>query len=274
MLTYCYLNGVIIPFKEASLPLNDLGVLRGYGIFDYLRARNGKFCFIDRHVDRFFNSAEKMNLSVPLTKEKLKNILLDLMKKNGDTNAHARIVLTGGNSSDGISKDGEENMYILFHEDEPFPEEVYTQGVKLMTIPYQRDLVEIKTLNYAPAVKNQSKQKQEQAFEILYAPDGVITEASRANFFLWKGDFLVTPKERILHGITREVVLEIAKKDHKIEEREVKIEELEGATEAFITATGKDVVPVIKVDNRVIGDGKVGKNTQKLMEQYLAAAKQ
>ncbi|MBT3412988.1 MAG: amino acid aminotransferase [Candidatus Jacksonbacteria bacterium] len=274
MLTYCYLNGAIIPFKNASLPLNDLGVLRGYGIFDYIRARNGKFCFIDRHIDRFFGSAKKMGLQVPITKEKLFNTLTELIQKNKDPNAHARIVLTGGESSNGISKDGEENMYILFHEDDPFPGEVYTEGVKLMTIPYQRDLVDIKTLNYAPAVKNQAQQKKEEAFEILYTPDGCITEASRANFFLWNGDVLVTPKEGILHGITRDVVLELAQKDYKIEEREVKIGELESATEAFITATGKDIVPVVKVDNMVVGDGKVGRNTQKLMDLYLAAAKE
>ena len=135
-------------------------------------------------------------------------------------------------------------FYILVSEFKPLEPELFKNGIKLATVDHSRDAAEIKTTNYVEAVKNINKrQKKEKFFEILYVSNGVVLEASTSNFFAFIGDKFIAPKDNILKGITRNLVIKLAEKEFEVEERELKTEELNLATEAFITATNKDIVP-------------------------------
>ena len=148
-------------------------------------------------------------------------------------------------------------------------QELLKNGIKLATVDHSRDAAEIKTTNYVEAVRAiNERQKKEKFFEILYVSNGFVLEASTSNFFVFIGDKLVTPKDNILKGITRNLVIKLADKEFEVEERPLKMEELALTSEAFITATNKDIVPVVQIDEKKIGNGKPGKNTKRLMELF------
>jgi len=137
-----------------------------------------------------------------------------------------------------------------------------------MLFEYQRFLPETKTINYLPAIWLLPKLKTQGAIEPLYHFKGKILETARGNFFLVKNNTLITPKENILLGITRKYLIECARKNFEIEEREVTIEEIDTADEIFITGTSKHVLPVTQIDNKIIADGKPGVVTLRLMEAF------
>jgi len=267
MTKYCYLNGKILPLEKAGISLRDIGILRGYGIFDFSRTYNGKPFAFKEHFMRMKHSANVLNLKVPIFEKETEEIIKKLISKNKLKEANIRMVLTGGESLDGISYHST-TFYILVGDVKKFPESIYKKGAKLITYEYLRDEASAKTLNYITAIKLQPFKKRQKAFEILYTYKGYILEATTSNFFIFKKDNLITPKENILYGITRNYVIKLAKDIFKIEERAVSLKELDSATEAFITSTNKEIVPVVKIDNKIIGNGKVGKNTKKLIEIF------
>ena len=160
-------------------------------------------------------------------------------------------------------------FYILVSEFKPLADDLLKNGIKLAIVNHSRDAAEIKTTNYVEAVKNiNERQKKRKVFEILYVSSGVVLEAATSNFFVFIGDKLIAPKDNILKGITRNLVIKLAQKEFEAEERPLKTEELALASEAFITATNKDVVPVVQIDGQKINDGKPGKNTKRVMELF------
>lgn len=267
MTSYCYLNGKILPLANARLPLNDLGILRGYGVFDFLRTYNSKPFLLNEHLIRLQNSTREIGLTLPLSLTKLKAIIAELLAKNGYTESHIRIVLTGGPSTDGITPSSP-TLFILIEECKPLSQTLYEKGIKLMTHEYLRSTPRAKTTNYIEAIKLQKKKKRASAFEILYTIEGKILECTTSNFFLLRGPTLVTAKNDVLIGTTRNLVIFLAKKHFTVEERDILVSELETTDEAFITATNKEILPVVKIDNQVIGNGKVGPNTKRLIEQF------
>lgn len=268
---FCYFNGKIVSADCALIHPNDLGVLRGYGVFDVLKTVNGKIFLFDEHFKRLSDSANYMGVKLPAKKNEIEEIVKKLILKNkisGGKQASIRIVLTGGRSTDVMHFDSKKpTFYILVSEFKPLADDLFKKGVKLATVDHSRDAAEIKTTNYVEAVRTiNQRQKKEKFFEILYVSNGVILEASTSNFFVFIGDKLITPKDSILKGITRNLVIKLAKKKFEVEERELKTDELSLATEAFIAATNKDIVPVVQIDDKKIGNGKPGPNTKLLME--------
>lgn len=270
MSDFCYLNGKILPFDKAFLNLDDLGALRGYGVFEVLKTENGKIFLFNEHFSRLKNSSEYLGIKLPLKKSEIEEIIKKLIIKNKIKQAAIRIVLTGGRSKDAmIFNSKTPTFYILVSEFKALSAKLFKNGVRLISVPYARDFSEFKTTNYIKAVKViNGRQKQEKFFEILYASNGKILEAATSNFFVFLGDKLITPEEGVLKGITRNLVLKLAKNNFNIEERDLKIEELSRVSEAFISATNKDILPVVKIDDKTIGYGKVGENTKKLMKMF------
>ncbi len=267
MKKYFYLNGKILDINKPALQINDIGVLRGYGVFDFFRTYNGKVFHWEDHFKRFTSSAKSLNLKVLLSKDSILKIVKQLLKKNNCIDASVRLVLTGGPTDDGLSYK-KPTFAILIEDIYDFPKNFYRQGAKLISFEHQRLLPQSKNNNYILAVKMGPLKKKKGAVEVLYTSDGKILEASTSNFFIFKGATVITPKDNILKGITRKVVLRLAKKRFKVEERELKIGELDSATEAFITGTNKLIMPIVMVDNKKIGDGEVGENTKLLMEEF------
>ena len=255
---------------EAKVSILDIGILRGYGIYEALAVINGKPLRLTDHWQRLTSGAEALNLKIPISAKLAEEKIIEIVKKSGfTTRANIRIILTGGKTIRGIEHNFEEpTFYMIAEEWRSLPKENYEKGAKLITHEYKRELPKLKTTNYIVGASLQSLKNEKSALEILYVSDSKVSECATSNIFLVKDGVLITPEEDILEGVTRKIVLGLVEKDYKIERREVGFEELKSADEVFITASFKDVVPVIKIDDFTIGDGKVGKTTKDLMGRF------
>lgn len=269
---YWYFNGKVGKADSFSLPLNDLGFLRGFGIFDFLRTYHGKPFLLREHAARFMRSAKAMGMHVPVSRPELERIVRQLIEKNAFKDANVRIVLTGGPSADGMTLGPKPTFCIMVDELREPPPERYTKGIALRCCEHERPLATVKTLNYALAIKHQKEMKRKGMLELLFVHDGKVLECNSSNIFLIKGRTLITPKRNILIGTTRNFVIKHARKEYTIVERDVKVSELTRADELFITASNKGIMPVVRIDSTRLGTGKhkgkVGPKTKQLMAQY------
>jgi branched-chain amino acid aminotransferase len=262
-----YWNGRIVPVNEIHIQPQDLGVLRGYGVFDVMRTENGKPFLLNKHWTRLENSATILDLKLPVSQEEYTDIISRLLKKNGFAQSSIRTVLTGGPSEDAFLPEGNESFFILITPFHGLNEQYYTDGAKIITLDFSRDFPQAKITQYVTAIKNAKRRKEADALEILYVRDGKVLEASTSNVAIFLSDILVTPKQDILLGITRDLTLQLAEENgFTVEEREVSWEELLRADEVLLTATNKYIVPVVQVDEHTVGDGKPGLRTKKLMQ--------
>jgi branched-chain amino acid aminotransferase len=262
----CYLNNRFIAYNDARLHISDVGLQRGFGIFDYFIELNGKIPFLEDYLDRFYTSARLLNLDVPMERTLLKEKIFYLLNENKFGTSGIKLLLTGGYSED-LYSPGIPNFMILnipvFHEPGEFGE-----GVKLILLDFQRHIPEVKTLFYLPSIVLFPKMKEAGAVEVLYHHSGLISETTRANIFLIKKGVLVTAATGVLRGITRKHVLEVARTIMPVEERDVRLEELWESEEVFITGTSKHVAPVTEIEGRQIGDGRPGEWTKRLSVTY------
>ncbi len=264
-----FLNDQFLENAEASLNVADLSIQRGYAAFDYLRTVNGQPLFLDDHLERFAKSAEAMRLPLSKSKEELTNIIHELVKRAALSQAGIRLILTGGYSPDAYNP-VKPNLLITCNPQTLPSDTDFEKGIKIITYDYQRDLPQIKSINYMMAVWLQAVLKEKKAEDVLYYQDTMLTEFPRANLFIVTHDnILVTPSEKILLGVTRKKLLEIATAFMKVEERVILKEELYTAKEVFMCSTTKRILPIIKADDSLIGDGKTGAITRSLFQQFL-----
>ena len=264
---YFFLNGKIVKAGKAFLHITDLALLRGFGIFDFCRTQNGQPLLIDKYLNRFFNSANCIDLEIPYSKEFIKDSIYQLLKKNGIVEAGIRMVLTGGYTENGYTP-GDPNFFILI-EKINFPDSsFYKVGIDLIFHEHQRELSHIKSINYLTPISIRKKIQKANAYDVLYHFNGKVLEVSRSNIFIVKNNIIITPRENVLRGITRSTVLKLATEDFNIEERNISIKELYHADEVFMTGTTKKVLPVRKIDDHVFIKGKPGRVTQTLKSLY------
>jgi branched-chain amino acid aminotransferase len=262
----CYINNRFIPYEDAKLHVSDIGLQRGYGIFDYFVEIEGRIPFLDDYLDRFYGSAEILNLEVPLDREMMKEKIGYLLQENKFGTSGIKLLLTGGYSEDLYSPSTPNFMILnlpILHQPGDFGE-----GVKLILLDYRRHIPQVKTLFYLPSIALFPKLKETGAVEVLYYHNGLITETTRANIFLIKNKKLITPSPGVLRGITRKHVLQVSNELIPVEKREVKLEELWESEEVFITGTSKHVAPVVEIEGRVIASGKPGTMTERISEAY------
>lgn len=266
----CYLNGAIIPVREAKVGVYDIGLLRGFGVYEALRTFKRKpFMFAD-HLARLHRSAAAMRLTVPASDEQMTSIIDDLITRNvpQEKEALARFILTGGEAIGGIEYGEQPTFYILVEELELPPAEVFVNGCTLIVYEHERPFAESKTTNYIQAVLLQNDRKRAGALEILYTSRGHVLECATSNFFIVNNGTIATAKDGVLEGITRKAVIAIAKKEFPLEERDISVEEMYAADEAFLTSSFKDVVPVVKVGEKTIGNGGPGPVTKRVMQLF------
>lgn len=270
MKSYCYLNGKIIETEKARISPYDLGILRGYCVFDVMCTQNGKPFLLEDHWKRFQNSAKELDLQVAVGFEKYKNTVLKLIKLNGFQKSTIRTVLSGGESSDGFSlENGKETFYILVEKFKDLPIDLYEKGASVVSLEYSRNFPKAKIANYIAAIKNQKKKKKAGALEIVYFKNEKVLEAATSNFFIVKNGKIITTKEGILIGITRNLVIKLARKNgFKIIEKNISIKEFFSSDEIFLSATNKDIVPIVKVDGKTVGNGKVGEVTKRIINIF------
>jgi branched-chain amino acid aminotransferase len=250
---YTFLNNTFLPATDAAISVNDLAIQRGYGIFDFLKTVGGVPIFPDDHLDRFFNSADRMRLPVGKSREELSAIITELQRLNAIPDSGIRITLTGGVSTDSVSI-GHPSLVITLHPMAPAGKDC-PPPVRLISHPHQRQLPDIKTIDYLMAIHLQPYIRDRGAFDVLYHTDGAITECPRCNFFLVTAEgTLATPARNILKGITRKHLLALAADSGiPVEERDVHINELAAAREAFVTSTSRHIIPVSHVDDFRVG---------------------
>lgn len=264
---YSIINSDFVSKDEASLLISDLSILRGYGIFDFFRTNNFKPIFLEDHLDRFYSSASKMNMDIGLTREELKNLIHRLIDRNKIPDSGIRLTLTGGYSEDGYTP-VQPNLLIT---QSPFSyqKEKFDKGIRLMTYQHQRQLPQVKTIDYLMAIYLQPLIKRNGADDVLYFNEHEICECPRCNFFMVaENDDVITPEKNILKGITRKKILGFT--EFNIKEAIIKPTELLNIKEAFITSTTKNILPVLKINGNEIGDGKPGKITRQIYEYLLS----
>lgn len=272
-----YLDGKWIESNDLKISAFDLSVLRGYGIFDFLRTYNHKPFRLKEHIDRLYNSARILGLPMPWKKEEIEKVVAVGLKKNSPLfkDFNIRIVVTGGVGSDSTTP-GHPSLIVIFSGAIDYPDAYYEKGAKVITHQYMRNLPDAKTLNYLIGIQVLQKAKKEGAVEVIYVyNNGKIYEGTTSNFFAVKDEVLLTPKSDILVGVTRRVIFELTKKlKIPIKEKNLYYKDIKSFNETFITASNKEVMPVVKIDDEKVGDGRVGPITKLLIAEYRKLTKQ
>lgn len=249
---FCFANNRFIMLAEAGLPLTDLSVQRGYAIFDFLRISQNIPLFLDDHLERFFGSAQEMHLPVHQTKQALKEIITQLIEKNNLADSGIRLMLSGGNSPDGYQIVAP-SLMIVQQPMAPVPDQLFTKGYQLVSYAHQRQLPHVKTTDYLMAIWLQPWVKENGADDVLYHQNGFVSECPRSNFFIvTQEDTIITPARNILKGVTRKQILKVAAaQGMRVEEKEISMDDIRQAKEAFIGSSTKRIIPVVRVDDMV-----------------------
>ena len=265
-----YMDGEFVDDAQAKIPAKDLTVLRGFGVFDFLITYHKRPFFLEEHVARLENSAKEIGLGLGHTPGEICQIVLDTIEKNPlHTESNIRIIYTGGISPDGVTPQGNGILMVMVNPRMELPVWWYTQGTKIITIAMERFLPTAKSTNYLSAVFAQQRALETGAVEAIYLNSkNQLLEGTTANLFCFKGGRLITPPDQILPGITRKVVLDLAQDHYPIELRHIPKDELKEMDEVFITASNKEVLPVIQVDDLILGKGKPGDKTRHVMELF------
>ncbi|MBU1564034.1 MAG: aminotransferase class IV [Proteobacteria bacterium] len=271
-----YIDGQFVEDHQAKIPVEDLSVLRGYGVFDFLRTYNGVPFHLDDHLLRLQRSARLIGLQLTHTPAALTEIVRETLARNTHLESNIRIVVTGGMSQDGITPGDSPRLMVMIGPVKPMPEEWYTDGAKVITCHVDRFMPGAKSINYIPAILCQAEARSHQAIEAVYVDrDGYLLEGTTSNLVALRGDTLITPPcNRILPGITRQVVLQLARQEFEVEERQLHKDEIRLLDEAFLTSSVKEVAPVVTIDSMSIGGGEPGSRTLRVMElfrEYTAA---
>lgn len=263
-------NQAIVEVGDIQLSPMDLGMLRGYTIFDVMPVEQGQGLLWERHYDRLARSAQSVGMTVPVSKEEYGQILVDLIQASENQSIVFRTVLSGGPSKNGFTPEpGYETFYVLTEERHRLPETTYTQGVKLITLPYERYLPQVKFANHAISIWDLKRRQAEGAFDTLYVSRGMISEASQGNVLMIKNDTVITPRDEVLWGITQGLVMELAEQcGMKTEWRAISLAETLQAEEVWLTGSSKGIVPVVAIDDSFIGNGKPGMAYARLGAAY------
>ncbi len=271
----CFYKDHFLPLNEAGFPVTDLGVQRGYGIFDFLRVTENKPLFIDDHLDRFYHSAKEMRLPLPYEKAVLKEHIQKLIAQNDLPHSGIRILLSGGTSPDGY-KIIEPNLVMIQQPITPPADAIDKKGYKLVTYAHQRQMPHVKTTDYLMAIWLQPWVKQQGGDDVLYHQNGIVSECPRSNFFIvTKSGTVVTPGRNILAGITRKQLLAIAAAHGiTIEVKDISLDDLWNASEAFITSSTKRLIPVHTIDDLQLGPFQEDSVTAELYRIFLQKEKQ
>lgn len=264
------INGNFISEEEAKISARDLSVLRGYGIFDFMRTYNSIPFHLKDHIRRLKNSAKLLQMNLHTSNQELEETILATLLENDHQESNIRIVVTGGVSSDNITPDKELQTIVMVTPLHELPRLWYTQGAKIITTNINRFLPGAKSINYIPGILSLKEAKNQGAIEAVYCDDrGFLLEGTTSNFFGFIGEKIITaPTDRILEGITRKVVLQLAGQIGKIEFRSLHKEEIPLLDEAIITASNKEIVPITKINSITIGSGEPGPQSRKLMELF------
>ncbi len=274
-----WLNGELVSKSQAKVSVFDHGFLYGDGVFEGIRAYNGKVFMLDEHVDRLYESAKSIWLNIPMTKEQMKQAILQTLKANGLRDAYIRVVVSRGEGDLGLDprKCPKPNVVIITDRIELFPDELYERGIEMVTVSVRRNSPQalnpnIKSLNYLNNILAKIEAINAGKPEgLMLTLEGYVAEGTGENIFIVKRNELFTPPAYmgILKGITRQIVMKLAQEaGYPVHESVLTLHDVYNADECFLTGTGAEIIPVVKLDGRIIGDGFPGPVTKVLIQKF------
>ncbi len=265
-----YVNGQFVKEPEALISVNDLSVIRGYGVFDFLRTYNGVPFHLKAHLERLQNSARLIGLKLPCSLEEIQELITKGLELSEHKEKNVRIVVTGHLSENGITPGDSPSLLLMITATQPNPDSWCEVGAKVITSHVDRFMPGAKTINYIPAIICQKEARDQEAIEAIYVDrDGYLLEGTTSNLFVLKGETIITPPcDRVLPGITRQAVMQMCTKFIDIIERPVHKDEIPLFDEMFVTSSIKEVVPVTRIDSVTIGKGGIGPISQKVLNTF------
>jgi len=274
-----WIDGTLYPKDEAKISVLDHGFLYGDGVFEGIRAYGGRVFRLDQHLDRLWAGARTLMLEIPVGRDGLRQAVLATLRANGLRDAYIRLVVSRGVGDLGLDprKCPRPSVIIITDTISLYPAELYEKGMEVVTVSTRKNIHQalnpnIKSLNYLNQILGRLEVNRVGAPEgIMLTHDGYVAEATADNVFIVAKGTLVTPPPiaGILVGITRNAVLELAGREGiPAEERLFTLHTLYNADECFLTGTGAEVVPVVRVDGRPIGGGVPGQITLRLMKAF------
>lgn len=274
-----YINGKLMPQEEAKVSVFDHGLLYGDGVFEGIRAYHGRVFKLTRHLERLFESARAIFLEIPMTIDELKEGIFATLRANNMKDSYVRLVVTRGKGKLGLEPGKCSNPQVIIITDtlQLYPPKLYNEGIDIVAVATVRNHPEalnprIKCLNYMNNILAKTEGINAGATEALMLnKDGFVAECTGQNIFMVKGNELYTPHPNsgILKGITRDTVIGLAKEAGiKVREDFLTRYDLYLAEECFLTGTAAQIVPVVKVDARIVGDGKPGRLTREMLRKY------
>jgi len=287
-----YIDGKFFAKENAKISVFDHGLLYGDGVFEGIRAYDSCIFKLGEHLDRLWESAHTLMIQIPMTKKEMRKAIIDTLKRNGFADSYIRVIVTRGVGDLGLDPSlcKLPTVIIITDKIKLYPESLYQDGLNIITVPTVRNLPEavnpsIKSLNYLNNILAKIEAKNSGCVEALMLNhQGYVAECTGDNVFMIKyhqgnpkKPLLLTPPTYLgaLKGITRQGIIELAAQD-KIcfEERVLTRHDLFNADEVFLTGTAAEVIPVVKIDGRVIGTGKPGIVTHQLLKGFRKIVRQ
>jgi branched-chain amino acid aminotransferase len=276
-----YIDGQFYDEANAKISVFDHGLLYGDGIFEGIRAYNGRVFKLKEHIDRLFYSAKAILLTIPMSHAEIMKAVVDTCRQNGIRDGYIRLVVTRGPGGLGLNPNRckKPSVIIIADKIQLYPVEMYERGLDIITVPTVRNLHSalnpaIKSLNYLNNILAKIEANNGGCEEaIMLNSEGYVSECTGDNVFIIKDGQMFTPplSAGALYGITRGVVMELARLSGiPVSEPNLTRYDMFNADECFLTGTGAELIPVVKIDGRVIGTGKPGSMTQDLVAKYRA----
>jgi branched-chain amino acid aminotransferase len=279
-----YIDGKFLNERDAKISVFDHGLLYGDGIFEGIRAYNGRVFRLKEHIDRLFYSAKAILLKIPMSHAELMRATVEACRKNELRDGYIRLVVTRGVGTLGLNPNHckKPSVIIIADKIQVYPAELYARGMDIVTVPTVRNLHSalnpaIKSLNYLNNILAKIEANNAGVEEaVMLNAEGFVAECTADNLFIVKDGKLLTPplSAGALYGITRQTVMELAAQlGLPVSEPNLTRYDLFNADEFFLTGTGAEIVPVVKIDGRVVGTGRPGKITKRLVTEYHSLTK-
>lgn len=274
-----YIDGKFYQKEEAKISVFDHGFLYGDGVFEGIRAYNGRVFCLDEHLKRLYESAKYIMLEIPLSIKEMEKAIIETLRINKLKDAYIRVVVSRGEGDLGLDprKCPKPTVVIITDKITLYPEEFYEKGLEVITVSTRRNIPDalnprVKSLNYLNNILAKIEVNNAGLLEgIMLNREGYVAEATGDNIFIVRNGILITPPNYagILEGVTRGVVIRIAEKlKIKVEEKLFTQHDIYISSECFLTGTAAEIIPVVKVDGRQISDGKPGNITLKLLKEF------
>ena len=279
-----FIDGKYYDERDAKISVFDHGLLYGDGIFEGIRAYHGRVFKLKEHVDRLFYSAKAILLKIPMSPAQITRAVVEACRENKIRDGYIRLVVTRGVGTLGLNPKSckRPSVIIIADKIQLYPAGVYQRGLDIITVPTTRNLHSalnpaIKSLNYLNNILAKIEANNAGVEEaVMLNAEGFVAECTGDNLFIVKNGTVLTPplSAGALYGITRQTVIELAEETGlKVSEPNLTRYDLFNADECFITGTAAEIVPVVKIDGRVIGTGKPGRVTRRLEDEYHALTK-